>query len=158
MFLVALSLPVCRTQPPRPAFDVGSVKLDQSLSLRHVILPPWAAVSALETRPTGDCIGPNAIPTPPEKGQRPLAPCGDLQVAAENGHMYLEGRQITMADAGKTLSAIFDRAIVDKTGFTGKFDAVLRFTPDDLTPGPANHQASTMRPRRFWPPFRSSSA
>ena len=43
----------------------------------------------------------------------------------------------TMSQLARTLSALLDRAVIDRTGLTGTFDATLKWTPDQSTPGMA---------------------
>jgi uncharacterized protein (TIGR03435 family) len=104
------------------------------------VLPLYALTAAKSglklPKPTeGGCIE-----TAPVKGQRPPDPCGYATVAFEPAKgLEVEGRQLSMADLIKQLSAILQRPIVDQTGFLGKFDVNLRFAYDqEVTVGIGN--------------------
>jgi uncharacterized protein (TIGR03435 family) len=88
------------------------------------------------SKPTeGECADAN-----PVSGQRPLAPCGYTTLAFEPATgLDVEGRQVVIADLIKTLSAILQRPLLDKTEFHGRFDVNLRFAYDqEVTVGIAN--------------------
>lgn len=87
-------------------------------------------------KPTeGDCVE-----SPPASGQRPLGPCASATVAFEpSTGLDVEGRQVGMEDLIKVLSGMLQRPIVDKTDFSGKFDANLRFAYEqEVTVGLGN--------------------
>jgi uncharacterized protein (TIGR03435 family) len=43
-----------------------------------------------------------------------------------------------MADFALGMQAYMDRPVIDKTGLAGRFDFVLRWTPDETTPSEPN--------------------
>ncbi len=68
--------------------------------------------------------------------------------------MRLIGGSVTMADLIRTLTAMLGRTIIDKTGYTEKFDVNVEFTFDQslagLTPlGGVPAVADTMTPSIF---------
>ncbi len=69
----------------------------------------------------------------------PHIPCGDATVAFDTrSGLSLVGQQIDMAELARLLSGAVQRPIIDKTGFTGKFDLDVPFVyEDDLTVGVA---------------------
>jgi uncharacterized protein (TIGR03435 family) len=83
----------------------------------------------------GDCIDPA-----PVQGQRLPAPCGYATIFFEPATgLDVVGRQVAMADLIKVLSRILERSIIDKTGFSSKFDVNLRFAYEqDITVGMPN--------------------
>ncbi len=68
-------------------------------------------------------------------GASPLGPCGELSVGAERAGLFVRGREVSIAQLTKTLSAILDHPVIDKTRITSKFDVDLNFAYDDLTVG-----------------------
>ena len=65
--------------------------------------------------------------------ERPLgggAPCG---IRMGMGNMVVGGA--TLSQFARSLSAMLDRTVVDRTGLTGTFGATLKWTPDQSTPG-----------------------
>jgi uncharacterized protein (TIGR03435 family) len=44
--------------------------------------------------------------------------------------LHIKGRKVHVADLTRELAAVLDRAVLDKTGFTGEFDLDLSFTRD----------------------------
>jgi uncharacterized protein (TIGR03435 family) len=82
----------------------------------------------------GGCtaFNPNSPPPPPpEPGRFPPTPCGGFFM----GPNHLEGGKISMTQFVGALSNILGRPVIDKTGFTGTFDAKLDFSPEGTTFG-----------------------
>jgi len=67
--------------------------------------------------------------SPAEGGQ---VPCG---IRMGMGSMVAGGA--TLSQLARSLSTLLDRTVVDRTGLTGPFDATLKWTPDQSTPGMA---------------------
>jgi len=59
-------------------------------------------------------------------------PCG-IQVGL--GSLTMGGA--SLAQVASALSGLLDRTVVDRTGLAGAFDAALKWTPDESTPGMA---------------------
>jgi uncharacterized protein (TIGR03435 family) len=57
-------------------------------------------------------------------------PCG---IRMGMGSMVVGGA--TVSQLARALSNLLDRTVVDRTGLTGTFDATLKWTPDQSTPG-----------------------
>jgi uncharacterized protein (TIGR03435 family) len=77
-------------------------------------------------------------PPPPEKpGDPPPSLCGLMIITPHTGKgdMMIEVRGATMTQFAQRLSGRADRAVVDKTGISGRFDFHLEFMPDPITPG-----------------------
>jgi uncharacterized protein (TIGR03435 family) len=81
----------------------------------------------------GECITfdrdhPPPAPTP---GAARPAFCGNIGIRMNGANRVLEAFGTTMKDlTGMTLANMVGRTIIDKTGYTGKFDAHLAFAPD----------------------------
>jgi uncharacterized protein (TIGR03435 family) len=75
------------------------------------------------------------LPPPPPPGQFPPTPCGGFFM----GPNHLEGGKISMTQLANALTNILGKPVIDKTEFTGTFDAKLDFTPEGtaFTAGPA---------------------
>jgi uncharacterized protein (TIGR03435 family) len=127
-------------------------------------LPVYALVAAksglkLPTPKEGSCVSPaaDAAPdwyggrvAPPQPGPTPLARCGEAKVVLvlEPIGARIQGGKVGMAELARILSMALGRAVIDKTGFTGLFDAKLDFTPDETTaalppPPPGTQQQFT---------------
>ena len=90
----------------------------------------------------GGCIAPDADAGlfPPAPGQ-PI-PCGRILMMMSPSGAQMRGGKVSMADLVTILSNVLGRTVVDKTGFQGRFDVHLEFTPDEAlgglpTPPPA---------------------
>jgi uncharacterized protein (TIGR03435 family) len=70
----------------------------------------------------------NVVKVPLENVSQP--PCG---IRMGMGSILVGGATLTQF-AG-TLAGMLERTVVDRTGLTGTFDATLKFTPDQSTPG-----------------------
>ena len=83
----------------------------------------------------GVCVAsnPNAPPAPPSPG-RP-GPCGRAMVSMSPSGARLSGENISVAELVRVLSNILGRTVIDKTAFTGTFDAHLEFAPDEALAG-----------------------
>ncbi len=78
----------------------------------------------------GSCVvfDPEQAPTPP--GQPAPDYCGASRVGRKGLDWTLDGRGMKISDLANTLSYLIgDRTVVDKTGYSGTFDAHLRWTP-----------------------------
>ncbi len=68
------------------------------------------------------------------KYEKDNVPCGAFFM----GPTELGGRNVSMSFFTEALSNAVGRPVIDKTGFTGKFDVSLEFSPDGTTSfGPA---------------------
>jgi uncharacterized protein (TIGR03435 family) len=65
---------------------------------------------------------------PPAKGR-----CGSAIVALGPGGAHMSG-EIAMSELVRMLSLLSGRSVLDKTGFTARFDVQLDFVPDETTP------------------------
>src|SRR5262249_49083945 len=70
----------------------------------------------------------NVVKANPANGTPP--PCG---IRMGMGTIVVGGA--TLSQFARSLSGMLDRTVVDRTGLTGTFDASLKFTPDQSTPG-----------------------
>jgi uncharacterized protein (TIGR03435 family) len=78
------------------------------------------------------------MPSPDSpKQQRMAPPCGPGVIKAGTG-LTMEGINLTMAKFTGFLSTIIGREVIDKTGFTTKFDLHLDFAFDDALAGLPN--------------------
>ena len=50
------------------------------------------------------------------------------------GNNKLEVKKLTMTDFAEVLTRFVDRAVINETGLTGKYDATLELAPEDYTP------------------------
>jgi uncharacterized protein (TIGR03435 family) len=95
---------------------------------------------------------------PPKPGEpRPAPPCGPGIQASGTG-VSMRGLNLSVAKFAEFLGTLIGREVVDKTGFTGKFDLHLDFALDDAIaglpfhrgPGDADQSAdSAARPSLF---------
>ncbi len=69
-------------------------------------------------------------PPPPTPGNRPATPCGGFFM----GPSTLQGGGISMSQLADGLTNILGRPVIDKTGFTGTFDAHLEFSREGTAP------------------------
>jgi uncharacterized protein (TIGR03435 family) len=75
-------------------------------------------------------------PPPPARGQMPFAPCGAVGVMGLSGSkVRIQGAQVSMPDLIKTLAMVMGRPVVDKTGYSEKFDVQFDFAPDETVAG-----------------------
>jgi uncharacterized protein (TIGR03435 family) len=89
------------------------------------------AKSGLQLRPSkeGSCTpyDPGYIPPP---GQKRPTTCGTLAI----GKNTLEATMIGMKELTESLSYILGRTVIDRTGFTKRFDVHLEFAPGEAPP------------------------
>jgi uncharacterized protein (TIGR03435 family) len=71
---------------------------------------------------------------PPAPGGAPAPPCGSVRVGLSFDGAQMQGGKIAMPELVRTLSMVLDRAVIDRTGFTGLFDVHLDFQADEITP------------------------
>lgn len=71
---------------------------------------------------------------PPGEGRLPVATCGRVGVILQAGGARIQGGKVFMPELAKELSLLMGRTVIDKTGFTGRFDVGLDFLPDETTP------------------------
>jgi uncharacterized protein (TIGR03435 family) len=118
-----------------------------------------AAKSGLKLPPPkeGSCVSPAADASadwyggrvaPPQQGPPPLARCGEARVMLEPAGARIQGGKVGMAELARILSMALGRAVIDRTGFAGLFDAQLDFTADETTaalppPPPGTQHAFT---------------
>ena len=85
---------------------------------------------------------PNNPPPRPAPGQKRPDYCGNLSAGGRGPTQKLDAFAITMTQFLGFLPNYTKRVVIDKTGFTGKFNAHLEFTPDSApaqadNPGPS---------------------
>jgi uncharacterized protein (TIGR03435 family) len=82
--------------------------------------------------PPADCVqfDEKNRPAPPAPGQPPIRFCGNIRGGRSGPNWTLDAWGITTADLIRWLSNTTGRTIVDKTGFTGTFDAKLEYLPE----------------------------
>jgi uncharacterized protein (TIGR03435 family) len=77
---------------------------------------------------------------PPKPGEpRPAPPCGPGIQASGTG-LSMRGLNLSTAKFAEFLGALIGREVIDKTGFTGKFDLRLDFALDDSIAGLPFHK------------------
>ena len=102
-------------------------------------MPVFALMAAkngpkLPVAKEGGCVafGPGSPPPPPPvPGKLPPTPCGGFMM----GPNRLEGGKISMTQLVGALSNVLGRPVIDKTGFTGTFDAKIEFSLEGTTFG-----------------------
>ena len=77
------------------------------------------------------CSAPD-LTQPPAAPQPGQLPCGLIMIRASLGSVRLYGQGVSVADFIERLSNFVDRPVIDRTGYTGKFDVDLEFAPDRL--------------------------
>ncbi len=100
--------------------------------------------------PAGDeaaCAEANPGPAPRGSGPPP-GPCSYATISFESTTgLSVIGRQVVMADLVKVLQGLLQRPVVDRTGFTGKFDVAMPFAYDEgVTVGIGNPWPQASRP------------
>jgi len=88
------------------------------------------AKGGLKLKPA-DCveIDPEHPPGPPVPGQ--ALPCGNLRMGRNGLNSTLNGYGITMQDLiSRWLPQTLDRTVIDKTGYTEKFNVNIEWLPD----------------------------
>jgi uncharacterized protein (TIGR03435 family) len=75
---------------------------------------------------------------PPKEGSCVGQRCGTPAISITTQGTRIFGSQISMAAFARMLSVAFARPVIDKTGFTGTFDADVSFLPDQATSGLPN--------------------
>jgi len=101
-------------------------------------LPVYALVAdkngeRLPVSKEADCLAADPASPPPNANVR--GPCGKILIDMSPQGLKMLGRSVDMAMLIGMLAAVLDRPVIDKTGFTGKTDIAMAFTPDDLTRG-----------------------
>ena len=95
---------------------------------------PQLAVSSL------DCSQPVNRPPAVSKADKPM--CGIISTVDGNGGV-LRGGGRTMADLAENLTGRVNQPVIDRTGMTGSYDFVLRWTPENVQNAAANAGPST---------------
>jgi uncharacterized protein (TIGR03435 family) len=100
-------------------------------------LPVYALVPArgglkLQTQEGGCVERSSSGPVPLSPGQ---APCDSVMVAMSPAGARLLGGKVVMSEFTRVLSNVLGRKVIDQTGFTGRFDVKVDFTPDEATGG-----------------------
>jgi uncharacterized protein (TIGR03435 family) len=96
-------------------------------------MPTYALTVAKNGKlPPADCVqfDEKNRPERPAPGQPPIRFCGNMRMGRSGPNSTLDAWGITTADLIRWLSNTTGRTIVDKTGFTGTFDAKLEFLPE----------------------------
>lgn len=81
-------------------------------------------------------------PSPPAPGQPPIRFCGNIRGGRSGPNSTLDAMGISMADFIRWLSNVTGRTIVDKTGFTGTFDAKMEYLPEMAQGAPPTGDAA----------------
>jgi len=104
-----------------------------------------AARSGLKLPPPkeGGCVEP-AADTPSEwaggrmavpiSSARPLPLCGVANVGLQFDGPHMQGGRVLMPEFVRMLSLIMGRTVIDRTGFTARFDFQMDFQADETTP------------------------
>lgn len=90
---------------------------------------PQLAVSSL------DCSQPVNRPSAESKAEQPM--CGIISTVDGNGGV-LRGGGRTMAALAEHLTGRVNRPVIDRTGMTGSYDFVLRWTPENVQDAAVN--------------------
>ena len=82
---------------------------------------------------TSDCVvfDINNRPAPPAPGEPRPKFCGNLGVRGDGANSSLTATGIPMSSLVRWLSGTTGRAVIDKTGYADKFDAAMKWAPDD---------------------------
>jgi uncharacterized protein (TIGR03435 family) len=130
---------------------------------------PVYALTVAKNGPTlpqpkeGSCLavdlnGPTpAPPPPPASGPPQVSPCGGIRVMGYQSGARMQGGKVSMAEFVRTLSMVMGRPVVDRTAFTGTFDLILDFTPDE-TEGGLRPPAAVSNKPKLPPPADDLSA
>ena len=98
----------------------------------YELVPAKAGLKLTQAKQDG-CIPGNPLNSPPPRpGEKPV--CGQIRGSA-GAAASIDGRQVTMSDLIRTLSAMVGRTVIDKTGYAGTFDVHLSFTRDEALAG-----------------------
>jgi bla regulator protein blaR1 len=102
--------------------------------------PTYSMVLARSDHRLGASLSPSKVDCTVEAERRaqsvvksangPEVPCG---IRMGMGSLAMGGA--TLSQLARSLSNMLDRTVLDRTGLTGTFDATLKFTPDQSTPG-----------------------
>ncbi|HEX3745625.1 MAG TPA: M56 family metallopeptidase [Bryobacteraceae bacterium] len=120
-------LKVHRESRDQPAFALVADRGGPRLA------PPKAGVcveSAAEAAPQwagGRMAPPGQVK--PAKGE-----CGSAGVILGPNGAILQGGNLAMPELVRALSLLLTRGVIDRTGFTGRFDLAVNFVPDEATP------------------------
>jgi uncharacterized protein (TIGR03435 family) len=95
----------------------------------YALVPAKGGAKLAEPK-EGSCVkfDPAAPPPPPTPGQPPPKLCGGFIM----GLNTLRGGKISMTQFVDGLSNILGRPVIDKTGYTGTFDAALEFSREGV--------------------------
>jgi uncharacterized protein (TIGR03435 family) len=98
----------------------------------YAILPARNGSRLHEAR-EGSCVDGNLPRAAPQPGHEVPIVCGSFFT----GPASLDVRKMSMSQIAGTLSILFGRPVVDKTGFTGTYDFHIEFSPEGvgLVPG-----------------------
>jgi uncharacterized protein (TIGR03435 family) len=110
-----------RAGPPRT--DITSTRKP------NLVAAPKAA-SKLQPAETGSCVELNSDPAPTPNSP-PAVDCGSSEWSPHS----LIGNGITMLQFTTMLENILRRPVIDKAGFTAKFNVRLNWVADQVTPG-----------------------
>src|SRR5262249_54841840 len=104
--------------------------------------PMYALVVARPDRRLGSALRESAIDcrtetarSPQNVGKGPAEHPDQSSCGIRMGLGSLVAGGATMWQIARTLSNLMDRTVEDRTGLTGSFDATLKWTPDQSTPG-----------------------
>jgi uncharacterized protein (TIGR03435 family) len=65
-----------------------------------------------------------------------VPPCGRVQIALLSPTVgWLVGAQVSISELTSDLASILGRPVIDRTGFEGRLDVQVQFTPDDTLAG-----------------------
>jgi uncharacterized protein (TIGR03435 family) len=72
----------------------------------------------------------NNRPAPPAPGESRPNYCGNMRTGRDGANSTFTATGISVSDLVRWLSGTTSRTVIDKTGYTEKFDAVMNWTPD----------------------------
>lgn len=99
----------------------------------------------------GDCVttGQDQPPVAPGPGLTGAQPCGRLMVRIKMPNAQMTGAQVQMADVARVLANLLWRPVLDRTGYSGKFNLTVEFAADHaigLLSGPYRPDAAPPAP------------
>jgi uncharacterized protein (TIGR03435 family) len=95
----------------------------------YLLLPAKQGIKLPESK--GGCLEPGSQAPLSAPGQPQPGFCGTMVMGVRG----LNAKKIDMTQLANGLSGILGRNVIDKSGFTGKFDVHLEFARDEATTG-----------------------
>jgi uncharacterized protein (TIGR03435 family) len=100
-------------------------------------LGPQLAASSLDCSKPDALLGGSAGGSTATADQAEKPTCGLISTVNDNGGV-LRGGGRTMADLAANLTGRLNQPVIDRTGLTGSYDLVLRWTPENVQNAAAN--------------------